>query len=247
MKTKVLAIIPARLGSQRFPRKALYQHLGKPLLFYLYQAMAKAKLIDRLVIGTDSKEIKNSLETYGAEVIMTKSSHKTGSDRAAEIAGKIKSDIVINIQGDNFSLNGSVIDRVIKNMFEDRSVKIATLAYKIDSDNDLFDPNLVKLIKDKNDNALWFSRYPIPYLQNVTKQDRCRQFQFWGHMGVYFFRRNELFKFTSSKQSDLEKAESLEQLRILENSGKIKVYPTRVRSISVDTIDDIAKIKNKYK
>jgi 3-deoxy-manno-octulosonate cytidylyltransferase (CMP-KDO synthetase) len=241
--TKVLAVIPARLGSKRFPRKALHMYRDKPLLFYLYKSIAKSKKIDRLVIGTDSPEIKKVMESYGAEVIKTSKKHQTGSDRVAEVSKKIKSDLVLNIQGDNFGLKATTLDSVISKVLRFRSINFATLAYRINSDNDLFNPNVVKLIKNQDNDALWFSRFPIPYLIQTKNKNRFKQFGYFGHLGVYIFRWKALQQFAGWKRGLFERAESLEQLRILENNEKIRIFTTKAKSISIDTKDDLKKIE----
>lgn len=238
----MLAVIPARLGSKRFPRKALYIYKEKPLLFHLYNELLKSKKINRLVIATDSQEIKKVMEKFNAEVIKTSKKHQTGSDRVTEVSRKIKSDIVINIQGDNFGLKAATLDNVVDKLQKSKKIKIATLAYKITSDNDLFNPNVVKVVTNKENHALWFSRFPIPYLMNTNNIIRSKQFRYLGHHGVYFFRSDALKQFASWKRGIFEKAESLEQLRILENNEKIRIFITKAKSISIDTKNDLNKI-----
>lgn len=204
--------------------------------------MMKSKKLNRLIIATDSPEIRNIMNEFGADVAMTSKKHQTGSDRVAEVSRKIKSDIVINIQGDSFGLKASTIDNVISKFLKSKSTKFATLAYKISSDNDLFDPNIVKLVKNYKDEALWFSRFPMPYLNQADRGFKYRQFNFYGHLGVYLYTWNAIQKFSVWKRSLNEKAESLEQLRILENDEKIRVFTTRSKSISIDTKDDLKKI-----
>jgi 3-deoxy-manno-octulosonate cytidylyltransferase (CMP-KDO synthetase) len=216
----------------------------KPLLFYLYQSVSKSKKIDRLAIGTDSSEIKKVMESYGVEVIKTSKRHQTGSDRVAEVSKKIKSNLVINIQGDNFGLKAGTLDNIISKILRFRSINFATLAYKINSDNDLFDPNVVKLVKNQNNDALWFSRFPIPYLMQANNKNRFNQFGYYGHLGVYFYRWKALQQFAGWKRGIFEKAESLEQLRILENNENIRIFTTKAKSISVDTKDDLKKIES---
>ncbi len=247
MGHRVLAVIPARLGSRRFSNKVIYPLFGKPLLFYVHSEVRRAKSIDRVVIATDSDEIAAVAEGFGAEVVRTSRRHRTGSDRVAEVAGKIGGDIVINIQADNFGLKGSVLDSLVKRMADDGKIKYATLARKVDSDSELFSPNLVKVVTDADDNALWFSRYPLPFLQGAGPGKRYSQFGFLGHIGIYGFRRKALEKFASWKRSPMEKAESLEQLRILENGEKIKVFRTKMDSVEVNSRSDLKKLKRIYK
>ncbi len=247
MAQRVLAVIPARLGSTRFSNKVIYPLNGKPLLFYVHREIARVAAIDRLVIATDSKEIARAAEGFGAEVVMTSKKHRTGSDRVAEAAEKLGGDIIINIQADSFGLTSAAMTRLVRAIKNDRRVKFATLARPITNDDELFDPNKVKIVLRSNNDALWFSRFPIPYLQNCSEKDRSRQFSFLLHIGVYGFRREALRQFASWKRSPLERAESLEQLRILENGATIRVIKTKIETVSVDSPDDLNKIKRIYR
>jgi 3-deoxy-manno-octulosonate cytidylyltransferase (CMP-KDO synthetase) len=243
MKQETVAIIPARLGSTRFSGKVLYEHRGKPLLFYVYRNICRSRLIDRVVIATDSPEIEKAARGFGAEVVKTSKKHRTGSDRVAEAAGKVGGAIVINVQADTLGLKGTALDSIVERMKRSRKIEFATLARKIGSDDELFDPNKVKVVMDRDDNALWFSRFPIPYLQKADESARSSQYRFWLHVGVYFFRANALKKYRSWQRGEAEKAESLEQLRILENGGTLKVYKTKINSFSVDSPKDLLIMK----
>ena len=242
MKTEVVAVIPARLGSTRFPGKLLYLYRGRPLLYYVWRQVAKARLLDRLIIATDSAEIARAAATFGAEVVTTSTRPKTGSDRVAEAIGSQKGDIIVNVQGDCFGLRPALLDRVIRAMKQDRGINYATLARPIIYDEELFNPSIVKVAVGRDGRALWFSRFPIPYLQRPDETPRCAQFAFRAHIGVYAFRRSALEAFARWKQSPFERAESLEQLRILDNGGIIQVFTTRAATFSVDTPDDLKKI-----
>lgn len=251
MSSKVLAVIPARLGSTRFPGKMLYSHRGKPLLYYVWHQVQKARTVDRTIIATDSDEIARAAREFGAEVVRTSKRHQTGSDRVAEAAAGSTESIVVNVQGDSFGLRPGLLDKVIAAMKSDRSIKYATLARPIKTDAELFNPNVVKVVVDHAGRtgrtghagrALWFSRFPLPYLQQSEQKNRHRQFKFRAHIGLYFFRRPALEQFASWKRTPLEKAESLEQLRILENGGVMTVFGTTARTFSIDTPDDLKKI-----
>ncbi len=243
MKPQVLAVIPARLGSRRFSGKVLYPFKGKPLLFYVWNEMRRAKRVDRLVIATDSKEIRLAAEDFGAEVVLSRKSHPSGSDRVAEIAAKLGGEIIINIQADNLTLPAKVIDKGIELMRRSPRMMFATTATAIRSDEELYDPNTVKVVCSQEKMALWFSRYPIPFVQHPDSDDRLSQYHYLKHIGVYFFRRKGLESFAHWKPAPLEKAESLEQLRILEHGGKIGLFESKVTSISIDTPDDIRKLE----
>jgi 3-deoxy-manno-octulosonate cytidylyltransferase (CMP-KDO synthetase) len=245
MKPKVLAVIPTRFQSRRFPGKALTRVAGKPLLQHIYEEALQSKLIDKLVVATDSKDIKRAVEGFGGHAVLTSQRHRTGSDRAAEVMEKLGGQIVINIQADHMGLSGYVYDRILSSMLNDRKIEFATLARKADTEAMLFDPNRVKLIMDSSDYALWFSRFPLPFLQGVNG-NRLEQFEFYYHVGVYFFRNRALKMFHSWRRTPLEKAESLEQLRILENNRKIKVFKIKSRMFSVDTPEDLIKVEKHF-
>jgi 3-deoxy-manno-octulosonate cytidylyltransferase (CMP-KDO synthetase) len=247
VKRRVIAVIPARLGSTRFPRKVLHLWHGKPLLSYLVKDLSRSKLIDRLVIATDSREIERELSSYDIEVVRTSKRHRTGSDRVAEVMSKIGGDLIINIQADNIGLTAPGLDRVIKRFLDEPRCSFATLARRIEDDSELFDPNSVKLVTDADNYALWFSRSPLPFMQGASEGERWRQFRFLHHIGVYLFRAAALKRFASWPRSPLEKAESLEQLRILENREKLRVFHTRMKAVSIDAPADLKKLDRLYK
>ena len=243
----IVAVIPARLNSARFPRKVIYPYRRKPLLFYVWNEVRRSRLIDRVVIATDSVEIQQTAEAFGAEVVRTSSRHATGSDRAAEAIGRIPGRIIVNVQADNFGVKATVLDRAVAAVDADRKVRFATLAYRLTDDAELFNPNVVKVVISPRDRrALWFSRFPIPYVRDVAEDNRTGQHRFFGHIGIYLYRRSGLLEFASWKRTAAEKAESLEQLRVLENGGAMTVYETRMRSVSVDAPEDIEKLDSLY-
>lgn len=238
MKNDILAVIPARYNSSRFPGKPLAEIAGISILERLYRELSRSKLISRVVVATDSDIIKAAVKKFGGEAVMTSPKHRTGSDRSAEVAKKLEAKIIINVQADHLGLKAADYDRVIKQMNADRTINHATFIRKIESESDLFDPNRVKVIFDKYDNALWFSRYPLPYLQGFSG-DRLAIFDFYYHIGVYFYRHAALAKYAALPRSPHEKAESLEQLRILDNGGKIRLFKIKRDMISIDTPEDL--------
>lgn len=242
MRRKVLAVIPARLGSSRFPGKVLFEFQGKPLLWYVWREIKKSKRIDRVIIATDSRKVFDCGNQFGAECFLSRQKHKTGSDRAAEVARKYEFDIIINVQADNFGLKGAVLDRVLQLFLKERKCESATLARRIDDDRDLFNPDIVKLVMDHEKQARWFSRYPIPYVRGIGERNRWQQFAFWEHIGVYLYSRNLLDRFSRMKPVQSEKAESLEQLRLLENGVSMRVYPIRSRTVAIDRPQDVKKM-----
>jgi 3-deoxy-manno-octulosonate cytidylyltransferase (CMP-KDO synthetase) len=243
---QVLAVIPARLGSTRFPGKVMHHYHGKPLLFWVYRDIAQCRLIDKVVIATDDKDIMHTMTALGSEVIRTETWHKTGSDRIAEAAEKIGGKIVLNVQADNFGLSHVVLSRVIRAMQEDTSIHYATLARRIRVADELDNPNTVKLVTSKDNQALWFSRSPMPIAHRANGKSPLRDFPYYAHIGVYFFRRAALRRFAGWPQSIYERAESLEQLRILENGEQIRVFVTSARIVSVETPQDVQKLDQLY-
>jgi len=245
-KPRVLAVIPARLGSRRFSRKVLYPYKDRPLLWYLYREVSRAKLIDKTVIATDSIEIQQVAENFGAEVVLTSKRHRTGSDRVAQAAAAIGGEIVLNIQGDNVGLKAVFLDGLVKRFQADRTTIFGTVVNRIDDDDDLNNSNTVKAVMSADGRALWFSRSVLPFLQGVPADQRLARQVFWHHIGIYLFRRAGLEAYAGWKRTPLEKAESLEQLRILEHGGFIRVYKTRMRTVSIDSPEDIAKVAAFY-
>ena len=243
----VLAVIPARLGSTRFANKVLYPYRGQPLIYYVWRAAARAKQIDRLVIATDSPKIETAARSFGAEVVRTSSRHQTGSDRAAEVARKIGGDIVLNIQADNLGLLPGPVDRALVAMKRYRSIEAASLAAPIASDAELYNPNCVKVVLSRKREALWFSRFPIPYLQHGPQTNHAARYHFFRHIGIYLFRRETLLAFGRTPRTTTEMAESLEQLRLLEMGRRIRIFHTRMRSVSVDSPQDVAKLDAIYR
>ena len=243
MKPDVLAVIPARMESSRFPGKPLAKIGGKSILELLYRELTRAKKIDRVVVASDSNEIIEAVEQFGGETIRTSKKHKTGSDRVSEVASKLGGNIIINIQADNLGIKAREFDRVISAMANDRKIKYATFIQKIEFEDYLDDPNRVKVIGGADNYARWFSRNPLPYLQGKNDK-RLQNFDYFYHIGIYFFRKKALENFKRWKRTPFEKAESLEQLRILENEQKIKLFKTTSRIYSVDTPEDLARLKN---
>ncbi|MCH7946962.1 MAG: 3-deoxy-manno-octulosonate cytidylyltransferase, partial [candidate division Zixibacteria bacterium] len=206
MSFKTVGVIPARMESKRFYGKVLYPYKGKPLLYYIYNEVSKAKKVDRFVVATDSQEIESAVREFGAEVIRTSGRCKTGSDRVAAVMQEIPADLYINVQADLFGLKSAVLDRVIMDFSRDSKLKYGTLARKIRNDRELKDPNSVKVVLKKNKEAGWFSRQPLPYLQSALKKTLSSQAYYYYHIGVYFYRRSALKEFAGWQQTPCEKA-----------------------------------------
>ena len=240
---RVVAIIPARLGSRRFPRKALHPIDGQPLIYHPWKAAGKARLVDRLFVATDSVEIGRAVTGFGGTVLLTSSRPRNGTERVAEAMADLRADLIVNIQGDNLGLTGAVLDRVIAAMLADKTIPVATLARKIngrDWKQKLYDPNVVKVVVNDASDACWFSRYPIPYLKHRPAGRAVDAYPFLEHIGVYFFRRKALAEYIAWPRGRAEAAESLEQLRILENGRTLRVFLTRCPVVTVDSKDALA-------
>lgn len=243
---KVVAVLPARLGSSRFPGKVLYNYKGHPLLYYVYQSLLNSTVIDSVIIATDNKRVKQEAEAFGAEVVLTSKKHRTGSDRVREVADKTGGSLFLNVQADNFGLNIRVIDGIINKFVKMKNTDFGTLAVKITDDTELYDPNTVKVVIGQDNQAICFSRYPIPYLQDCGDIPRTEQYTYYKHIGIYLFTARGLRQFAEWKRTPLEKAESLEQMRIIENRHVLHVFKTRMQTVSVDSKNDLEKLNTLY-
>jgi 3-deoxy-manno-octulosonate cytidylyltransferase (CMP-KDO synthetase) len=232
---KTVAVIPARYGSTRFPGKPLAIINGKPMVQRVYEQCAKAKLVDKIIVATEDKRIIDCVKSFGGEAVMTSSKHHSGTDRVIEVIKDLSCDIVVNVQGDEPFIDPLSIDKVIKPFSEEKSVQVATPAVKFKNASDVRDPNKVKVIVDKNGDAIYFSRSPIPYDGHDVK------FSFLKHIGIYSFRKKFLLAFGALKKTPLELKEKLEQLRMIENGYKIRVVLISKDSIAIDTPEDIRK------
>ena len=237
----VTGIIPARYSSTRLPGKPLHLIQGKPMIQRVYEQSRKSKLLNRVVVATDDKRIYDCVKDFGGEVMMTSEKHISGTDRLAEAVKLINCDIVVNIQGDEPFIDPKNIDIAIEPLLKDRLLNVSTLAFKITDPLDLENENKVKVVLDKNDYALYFSRNYIPFdmEHNPAKVWTLKDRKFYKHIGLYVYRKSFLLRFSKMKKSYLEGVEKLEQLRILENGDKIKVVITKKDSVSIDTMEDI--------
>ena len=243
---RILAVIPARYASTRFPGKPLAVIDEKPMIQRVYEQCLKAGSVDEVAVATDDERIEKAVTGFDGNVVMTAATHKSGTERCNEVMNKYLTegktfDVVINIQGDEPYIEPSQID-LVASCFEDDSVEIGTLIKKIDNAGELFDPNVVKVVTGNDRTAIYFSRQAIPFLRGIEKQDWLKQHDFFKHLGIYAYRADVLKTIAGLNSTPLEKAESLEQLRWLENSYKIKTLETTFESISVDTPEDLLKI-----
>lgn len=240
MGTKFIGIIPARYQSTRFPGKPLAVIKGKPMIQWVYENTLKT--LGQAWVATDDDRIFSVVERFGGKAVRTSPEHQSGTDRCAEaaelIANDTSFDVVINVQGDEPFIKAAQIE-LLKNCFVDRAVNIATLVKKIDSADELNNPNRPKVVLDNKKNALYFSRAAIPYFRNEAAQDWHLKHRYWAHIGLYAFRFETLRELTRLKQTPLELAESLEQLRWLENGYSIRTAETTFQSIGIDTPEDL--------
>jgi 3-deoxy-manno-octulosonate cytidylyltransferase (CMP-KDO synthetase) len=240
---KVLGIIPSRYASTRFPGKPLIDIDGKTMIQRVYEQAKKATSLAEVVVATDNEKIFEHVTSFGGNVVMTSSSHESGTDRCAEVLDKFDEgfDVVINIQGDEPFINPEQINQLCA-CFKDDKTDIATLIKKIDSEEELFNPNRPKVAVDENSFATMFSRNAIPELINTEKTEWLSKQTFFKHIGIYGYRSAVLKKISQLPPSPLEIKERLEQLRWLENNYKIKVAITSFEAIAIDTPSDLEKI-----
>lgn len=250
----VIAIIPARFASTRLPGKLLLDVLGKPLILHTLARAASARSISRVIVATDDERIFKVVTESGAEAVMTSGDHQSGSDRIAEVAAALpEGSIIVNVQGDEPLISPETIDRAVGILVDDPGADVSTVCEAIGSPTDVFSPNIVKVVVNANGDALYFSRSPIPFLRDevnragglafALKDDPGLIRHFKKHTGLYVYRREFLLKYTKMPQSALERAELLEQLRILENGGRIKIVEVEQSSIGVDTAKDLEHVK----
>ncbi len=236
---KILAVIPARIGSTRLPEKPLIKLNNKEMIRWVFEGTAESKYIDKVIVATDSKKIFNCVENFGGNAMMTSVEHKTGTDRVCEVVEKTNKnyDIVVNVQGDEPLIKGKDLDLLIEPMIKNPDIKLSTPIKKIDKEN-IDNSNIVKTVIDRSNFALYFSRSPIPHVRGESAE-------FYKHIGIYSYRKEFLLKFKNWKQTPLEKAEKLEQLRVLENGYRIKTVKWNSILHGVDTREDV-EVVEKY-
>jgi len=246
---KKVIIIPARLDSSRLPKKVLLNLKGKTVIQRVYEQCLKVKNVDGVYIATDSIEIKEVCETFTNNVIITKSTHKSGTDRIGEAVSAIDCDIVINVQGDEPFIEPSLIEALV-NSFSNSDISMSSAMSKINNVKDLQNTNVVKVVTDLHNNALFFSRSLIPFPRDVKEissaNEVIEESQFFRHIGIYGYRKDFLLHFVNLEQSYLEKVEKLEQLRALENGFKIKMIKASSSLIGIDTQEDYEEALKKY-
>ena len=244
----IVGIIPARYASQRLPAKLTLEIDGKSILQRTYESALSSKLVDEIIIAVDDNRLAELCESFGAKYFLTPKEINSGSDRVAYVIKNfVNGEIIVNIQGDEPFLNSKNIDKAIEPLLFDSRVEVSTIVNPITDYKDLENPSVVKVVFDYENFALYFSRSKIPFIRdsNTLKQDIASGL-FYKHVGLYAYRKNSLLRFTSFAQTELEKVEKLEQLRMLEMGMKIKVVQTDYPSISIDTLDDLKQVRRLY-
>ena len=237
---KFTAIIPARYASTRFPGKPLAMLGSRPVIQRVYEQAVQT--VDEVYVATDDERIYHTVETFGGKAVMTRSDHKSGTDRIEEAAETIgcDADVIINIQGDEPFIEKSQI-KTLKELFDSTETQIGTLGKRFESATSAINPNSPKIVTDKQGFALYFSRSVIPFVRGAEGDGWFDQFPYLKHLGIYAYRRDVLREITRLPQSPLEKAESLEQLRWLENGYRIRVGLTDVETVGIDTPEDLQR------
>lgn len=243
-----VAIIPARYQSSRLPGKPLVDIGGRPMIEHVYRRAAEAPSVARVIVATDDARIAKAVEGFGGEVRMTRGDHASGSDRLAEVAEGLDCDVVVNVQGDEPLLPPQMIEEALAPLAADAGVEMATLRRPITDLDEFLDPNVVKVIVDREDFAIYFSRHPIPYVRDL-RPDLAQWLRTAGrglankHIGLYVYRRAFLLAFARLERTPLERAESLEQLRAIGHGRRIKAVETAFDSIGVDTEEDLQRVR----
>jgi 3-deoxy-manno-octulosonate cytidylyltransferase (CMP-KDO synthetase) len=260
-KPVTVAVIPARFASTRLPGKALIDIAGKPMVCWVAERARAARTVDRVIVATDSHEIVEAVSARGIEVLLTSSQHSSGTDRVAEVAAQLpEAEIVVNVQGDEPMISPLTIEKAVEVMTAELEnpdgAGIVTTWEPVESNDDLMDPDLVKVVVDENDYAVYFSRSPIPFPRDaVTRHgsldvalraepDLLKLFR--KHTGLYVYRRDVLLAFTNWPQTQLERIETLEQLRALAHGVRIKVVEACTPSTGVDTLSDLERVRAKF-
>jgi 3-deoxy-manno-octulosonate cytidylyltransferase (CMP-KDO synthetase) len=234
---KILGVIPARFASSRFPGKVLAQISSKSVLQHVYERASLARYLTATIIATDDERIYQAARGFGARVVMTRADHVSGTDRVAEAASAENAELVVNIQGDEPLIDPAAIDAAILPLAHDPEIVMGTLKKAIEDPREITDANVVKVVTDRNGDAIYFSRCPIPY-----RREQATPGIHFKHIGLYVYRRDFLLGYSALPMGPLEQAERLEQLRALENGYRIRVVETECESLGVDTPEDLERV-----
>ena len=234
----IVVVIPARYGSTRLPGKPLVQLAGQSMIQRVYARAKLAQTVNRVIVATDDERIVQAVKAFGGEARMTRPDHRTGTERVAEVAAHEAGDVFVNVQGDEPLLDPVAVDTAVGALLEDSATSVSTVATPIKAPADIMDPNVCKVVLDFDENALYFSRAPVPWVRDTASKLRVRHLK---HLGLYVFRRDALLEYPTLPQGELERIEQLEQLRWLENGWKIRVAEVEHDTVSVDVPADIAR------
>jgi len=236
----VIVVIPARYGSTRLPGKPLVQLAGQPMIQRVYARAKLAHTVHRVIVATDDERIIKAVEAFGGEARMTRPDHRTGTERVAEVAAHEAGDVFVNVQGDEPLLDPAAVDTAVGALLSDSGTSVSTVATPIKLPADIMDPNVCKVVLDFDENALYFSRAPVPWVRDTAAKRQVRHLK---HLGLYVFRRDALLEYPTLPQGELERIEQLEQLRWLENGWKIRVAEVEHDAVSVDVPEDVARVE----
>jgi 3-deoxy-manno-octulosonate cytidylyltransferase (CMP-KDO synthetase) len=239
--SKVVIVIPARYGSTRLPGKPLVSLAGQPMIQRVYERAKRAKTAGRVIVATDDERIVKAVEGFGGEARMTRADHRTGTERIAEVAAHTEGAIFVNVQGDEPLLDPVAVDIAVNSLLEEPVAAISTVAVLIRTPADIMDPNVVKTVLDFEDNAIYFSRAPIPWVRDTGMKTHARHLK---HLGLYVFQRDALLEYPTLPQGELERIEQLEQLRWMENGWKIRVAEVEHDAVSVDVPEDVKRVED---
>lgn len=242
---KATVIIPARYASTRFPGKPLAILKGLPMIQHVCHQAAKAETVERVIVATDDNRIAATVKGFGGEVMMTRADHPTGTDRLAEVAERIDAELIVNVQGDEPLINPRMIDQAVQPMVDNPKLQMGTLAGRIDAIEDFYNPNVVKVVKDRAGLALYFSRAPIPWPRDLSREELAESLdrvELFRHIGLYVYRRELLLNYPAMPKTPLEALENLEQLRAVESGVKLYVAETEFSCHGVDTPEDLERV-----
>jgi len=241
---RIVAVIPARYGSERLPGKPLADIGGKPMIQHVVERVRMASLIDDVIVATDDGRIAEAVRRFGGRAVMTDPALRSGTDRIAVVARELPdAALVVNVQGDEPLIHPAMVDEAIRPMLDDPRLNVATLVHRITDPTELDNPAVVKVVLDQQLNCLYFSRSSIPYARDIPADERLARAPYWKHVGLYVFRRAFLLTFATLAQTALERAEKLEQLRILEHGERIRASITEHESLPVDTPRDLERVR----
>jgi 3-deoxy-manno-octulosonate cytidylyltransferase (CMP-KDO synthetase) len=253
---QAVVIIPARFASTRFPGKVLASLLGRPLIAHVIDGVRGARLVSRILVAVDDDRVAEAAAAAGAEIVRTRSDHPSGTDRVAEAARGLDAECIINVQGDEPLIRPETVDFLAGALLQSAGDDLATLSESLDDPRDILDPNVVKVVTDRDGRALYFSRSPIPYRRG-TGDILPRELSpahlgknaggYHRHVGLYAYRREVLLDLAGTPPTPLETSEGLEQLRALETGRRIRVLPTTFPMVGVDTPDDLARVESLMK